>query len=572
MILEQHNYHGWNNLGATLERTRQLAEAEQAYRRALELMPQSAETRNNLGNVLRKQGRIDEAVVEHTEALRLSPTYAPAHNNLGATLQELGDVEGAIACDRHVVELLPRSAGMYSALLYNLHYSLRYSPRQIFREHLEWARRHAEPVSPLTAAAPREPHVPSLCHPALAPFLGGEPDGISPQRLHGNDPDPRRRLRVGYVSPNFREHPVSRFFEPALANHTRDKFEVYCYSDAPLEAEDAVTERLRGLADEWRQTSGWRNARLAALVRDDRIDILVDLTGHIARNRLPMFARKPAPVQMTAIGYPDTTGMSAMDYRLTDSAHDPKGATERYHTERLVRLGRCCWCYRPDDDPPEVNELPAARTGVVTFAVTNRLVKASREVIRLWAAIMAAVPSSRLLVLGPGPRDAGGHATAAPNAATLRLLVENGVDAERAVVVTRRPRPQYLQLYNDIDVALDTFPYNGHTTTLDAMWMGVPTVSLAGQTHVQRAGLSVLSAVGLRHLVGATPDAYVEAAVALACDLPGLAKLRRDLRGMMERSHLRDERLYVRRLESAYRAMWIEWCQRGAVRTSDRGT
>jgi predicted O-linked N-acetylglucosamine transferase (SPINDLY family) len=347
---------------------------------------------------------------------------------------------------------------------------------------------------------------------------------------------------------------VTRFFEPVLRHRDAAAFEVYCYSDTA--EPDGVTERFRGMADAWRNVRGVPDAALADQVRHDRIDILDDLAGHMAANRLPVFARKPAPVQVSYLGYPNTTGVDAVDYRITDSMHDPPGRTEHFHSERLLRLDPCCWCYAPDPEAPDAGEPPALRSGGVTFAVLNKPAKATTPMVRAWAQILREVPRARLLVLG-------GAGTRLSEYETLR---EGGLPADRVELVPRVARDQYFALYRRVDVALDTFPYNGHTTTCDALWMGVPTVTLPGQTHVTRAGLSGLSAAGVADgLVADGPADYVSKAVALAGDVAQLLRFRASARDLARRSPLCDGPGHAARLARAYREAWAAWCAGAAA-------
>ncbi|HEY2584351.1 MAG TPA: hypothetical protein VGI81_01150, partial [Tepidisphaeraceae bacterium] len=333
-----------------------------------------------------------------------------------------------------------------------------------------------------------------------------------------------------------------------LAAHDRSEVELFCYAEVPVE--DATTQRLRALADHWRVTVGRSDDALAEMIRQDGIDVLVDLAGHSAGNRLLAFARRPAPLQVTCNGYIDTTGMAAMDYRLTDALHDPPGATDHLQTERLVRLPACNWCYRPDDSPP-VSLPPGLSTGVVTFGCLNKLYKVTPQMLDIWARILKEVPHSRLLLVVQGGDAA--------NPSVRESLVGRGIDSERVEVLSKAAsRREYLERFGRVDVALDTFPFNGITTTCDALWMGVPVVSLCGQTHVSRAGLSILTAIGLGDLACATPDEYVRCATQLGTHTGRVSAIRAGLRERMERSPLRDERGYARAVEAAYRAMWVD--------------
>ncbi len=576
------------NLGATLHAREDWAGAGSEYKEALRIKPDDVKALTSLGNVLQHQGRMDEslqlyeraiqldptiasahlnranayrvkrmtaeAIAGYNAALRLQPNFPEAYNNLavlfndvdqsdlaieccrkgieqdptGAALfanlatamQTLGRLDEAVEYARKSVDLRPEGVEGYTNLLYKLNFNPAFDPPTIFAEHLEWARRHAEPLTAL--AAP-----------------------------HTNDRSPRRRLRVGYVSPNFREHAVNFFTEPLIAAHDHREFEIFCYSD--VTTADAATERLRRAADHWRDVAYDSDQQLADRVRADAIDILVDLTGHIAGNRLLVFARKPAPIQVTYIGYQNTTGMSAMDYRLTDAWADPPGVTDAYYTEELVRLPRSFFCYRPSDDSPPITPLPARETGRITFGSFNNFAKVGPRVVDTWLEILERVPDSRLLVLARGGGSLQDRIAALADA--------RGVDPTRIEFRDKRPREAYLQLLREADIALDPFPFNGHTTTCDLIWMGVPVVMLAGQTYASRFGGSVLRNVGLEHLIADTSQRYIALAVALAADLPQLAQWRDALRPRMADSALLDFQGFTHNVEAAYRQMWLTWCR-----------
>ena len=355
-----------------------------------------------------------------------------------------------------------------------------------------------------------------------------------------------KKIRVGYVSPDFRDHTVPRFIGAALRRHDLDGFEVFLYSDAA--EPDAVMERLRGLGHAWRDTAGLKDEALDRLIRQDRVDVLVDLRGHALGNRLSLFARKPAPVQVTMVGYFDTTGLPQMDWRVTDGWMDPPGVSERFHAEKLLRLRGGCWCYGPDDDAPDVVSPPALSAGRVTFGSLNKIAKVSPACARLWARVLEDVPGSRLLlsVAGDGPT----------RQAVRDRLAELGLPPERLDFADKAPtRWGYLQTFHRIDVALDPFPFNGITTTCDGLWMGVPAVSLAGTTSVSRAGRSILHGAGLGELAADTPDQFVATAAGLARDVDKLRNLRLTMRERLVASPLLDAARFTRELEDAYRAM-----------------
>ncbi|HMK49909.1 MAG TPA: hypothetical protein VK435_07635, partial [Thermodesulfovibrionales bacterium] len=435
-----------------------------------------------------------------------------------------GKLDDAEQYFRTSMRLDPWRIKPYESLLMLMNYSDRYDASAIFSEHLNFARRFEAP---------------------LLPFHAG----------HTREKVRDKVLRIGYVSPDFRRHSVNYFLEPVLASHDHDRFEVFCYSDVAVS--DVVTERLRGYANQWRDIAGMTDEEAAQLVRRDGIDILLDLAGHTGFNRILMFARKPAPIQVSWLGYPNTTGLSSVDYRLVDSYTDPPGMTDPYYTERLVRLPRTFLCYVPENGGPPVGELPALRSGHVTFGSFNFFPKVSRTTVTLWSSILKALPGSRLIL------KAKAFSSESVCAKAREMFDAHGIPGERIELMSHKPSySEHLATYNEIDIGLDTFPYNGTTTTCEALWMGVPVVSLGGTTHVSRVGLSILSNVGIPWLAARTHDEYVRIAVDLALDLEGLQLLRRSLREKLIESPLSDAKLFVSGLEACYRDMWVSWCGR----------
>lgn len=505
------------NFAVACERLGRLDRAIDAYRRAVALEDDYADAHHGLGNALRRAGRLDESIAAQARAISLRPDSANAYVSLGGAYTDLGLQAEAIESYRKVVDLRPASARDHSVLLYALHYEADWSPARIAEEHRRWAQRHAAPLRP-------------------------------PTERRGVDRDPNRKLRVGYVSPDFRRHAICRFVEPLLAHHDRERFEIFCYAD--LRKPDETTRRIQALAHHWRDWTGRSDEQAAQSVRDDGIDILVDLAGHGAGNRLLVFARKPALIQVAMIGYPDTTGMDAIDYRITDADQDPPGPADALYAERLIRLPRSAWCYRPDADTPPVSPLPASSNGFATFGCLNKRVKVTPAALELWAQILRRVPGSRLLL-----SLAGGDA-ANPSA---RARIERcGIPGNRLVLLEKAAGPtQYLERYAQIDIALDAFPYNGATTTCDALWMGVPVIALAGGATVSRAAASLLRAAGLSELACNTDGEYVDRAVQLARDPARLAPLRSELRERLTRSSLRDEPAFARAVEAAYQRMCV---------------
>jgi predicted O-linked N-acetylglucosamine transferase (SPINDLY family) len=506
------------NLGDALRDQGLHEAAVDAYRRALRREPRMVEAQVNLGVALRELGRLDEAVAAYEEAIRLEPDCAEAHSHLGFARALQGCPDQALECYRRATALDPNRAAYQSQLLQTLHYHPGYDAAAIRAEHVRWGRQ-------------------------LAGRLGRS------IRPHENDRDPDRRLRIGYVSADFHHHACSFYLEHLLAAHDPARFEVACYAE--VARPDEVTRRCQAHARLWRNTVGVSDDQLAELIRGDAIDILVDLKVHTAENRLPVFARRPAPVQVTWLGYPGTTGLDTIDYRLSDPYLDPPGLNDFYYTEETIRLADTFWCYEPGSREPAVNPLPALGSGSVTFGSTNNFCKVNDPVLELWARVLCAVPGARLLIL----TDAGSH-----RQRVLGILERNGVEPRRVEFEPRRARPSYLELYHRIDIALDTFPYSGATTSLDALWMGVPVACWAGRTAVSRGGLTILFNLGLPELVAHGPDEYVAIAARLAGDLKHLAELRATLRRRLENSPMMDTQRFALQIERAYRAMWRRWC------------
>jgi predicted O-linked N-acetylglucosamine transferase (SPINDLY family) len=523
--LEPGHAQAHNNLGLILQIQNRLEESVPCFRRALELAPGYAQAHSNLGITLKSMGKLDEAADAYRSAIEIEPNYAEAHNNLGTVLRDQGETGGAIAEYRRAVAIDPTCKKAHSNLLFALTCSPAASGEEILTESRAWDARHA---APLAARA----------------------------QAHRNDPDPERRLRIGYVSPDFREHSVAYFLEPLLASHNKAAVEVFCYAE--VAQPDQRTERFQALADHWRPTVGLSDADLAQLIREDRIDILVDLAGHTNLNRLLAFAEKPAPIQATWLGYPSTTGMAAMDYRITDALADPEGAETQY-SEALLRLPDCFLCYNPPADAPEPAPTPAQAKGHITFGSFNYLAKINSQTIDIWAKILQAVPGSRLLIKSKPLAD---EETCKRY---LGLFAGHGIEAGRLDLVSWIPgRSGHLGAYEQVDIALDPFPYNGTTTTCEALWMGIPVIALRGERHAARVGASLLNTLGLGDLVAQSEETYVETAVALAGDMERLAKLRSELRPAMAASPLCDAPGFARNMENAYRHAWKHWCQTSA--------
>ena len=369
---------------------------------------------------------------------------------------------------------------------------------------------------------------------------------------HPNMPEPDRPLRIGYVSADFRRHAMAYFVEPFLAQHERNTWRVYCYSNCTRP--DDVTQHLRGFAHEWRDIAALSDDAAARLIREDGIDILVDLAGHTGGNRLLLFARRPAPIQMTWLGYWGGTGMAAMDYRITDRYADPEGEADSHYREKLLRLPHSKWCYLPPAGMLACNALPAQSRGNVTFGSFCSFPRISNETMRAWATLLRRLPGARLRMIGaPGDESLD---------RMLEIFEAAGVYADRVDLVARLPFDAYLQQYLQVDIALDPFPMNGGTTTCEALWLGVPVVSRSGRSAVSRSGSSLLTNAGLPELIADSWESYVDIAVALATDLAALAQLRATLRQRLRASPLLDAQGFTRDLEALYRDAWRSWCAR----------
>jgi protein O-GlcNAc transferase len=505
------------NLGVVLAGQRKLEEAIARYRRALELQPDYLDAENNLGIVLTSQGDLDEAVACFQRVLASYPGHANAQNNLGNALQEQGMLQEAAGAFRKALEYRPDFAGAHSNLLNCLNYDPTVDSDALFAEHLHWANVHVR---------------------------------VASETAHANHRDPDRRLRVGYVSPDFYHHAAAHFLEPLFAHHDPRQVEIYCYAE--VAAGDAVTRRFQDRAHGWRSTVGLSDATLAEQVRADGIDILVDLAGHTARNRLLVFAYKPAPVQISYLGYPNTTGLTTIDYRVTDVVADLSGEPVR-HTEELIRLPQA-FCYAADERAPKVSLLPAATTGCVTFGSLHNLAKLNPQVIDLWCRVLRAVPRARLFVLRHTLRGSAKESL-------HRHLTDRGISFDRFDLRHASSGPSHMKAYESVDIALDTFPWSGHTTACEALWMGVPVVTLYGNRYAGRMAASTLTALGLPEFIARTPEEYVAIAADWASDLDRLGKLRGGLRERMSSSPLCDGARFTRTLEETYRMLWHRWCR-----------
>jgi predicted O-linked N-acetylglucosamine transferase (SPINDLY family) len=518
LVIQPKDCDALNNLAIALQDLRRLDESAAALRAAIRQKPDRADSHNILGNTLFFMGKPDEAIASFQKAIELRPETPAFHNNLANACKDVGDLDRSLESYGRAVALDPNNATIHGNWVYALHFHPDWDAPALFEQARRWNDRHAAPLA----------------------------NQILP---HSNPPLPDRRLRIGYLSPDFRSHPVARFLLPLIQHHDRGRFEIVCYCD--VVTPDEFTADFSRRAHLWRNIVGIGDAKAAQLIRRDQIDILIDLTMHMSGSRLLVFARKPAPVQITYLAYCSTTGMDAMDYRITDPHFDPD-PNPPYYRERSLYLPKSYWCFSPID-AGEVGPPPAVGAGRVTFGCMNNYCKISTRALETWMGILNAVPNSRLLLHSPE----GSHRDRVRD-----RLAGRGIDPARLEFVGRMPFSQYVKQYHRIDIALDPFPYGGGTTTCDGLWMGVPVVTLHGKTAVGRGGVSILHNLGLPQLIAADERQYVQIAADLAADLPRLAELRASLRPRMRQSPLMDAAQFARDMESAYLQAWKNWCRR----------
>ena len=548
------------NLGLAFQFMGDLPAAERTFLATLRLNPDMHKARSALGYVVLQLGRAEEAVNIYgyllnksiqndattvlnaninlslalmgtkrftdaeqacNRALAIAPDSAHALNNLGQTLKEQGKLESAAIAHKKAVEAQPDFIVAHSNYLLDLNYLTHVDDKKIFYEHCLWERQHTLNLS---------------------------------TKQHSNTRHTStKRLRVGYVSPDFRAHSVILFIAGLIEAHNRDDIETFCYSD--VKSPDAYTRKIHKISDHWREISNMDNGQLSTVIEKDKIDILVDLAGHTSNNRLLAFAQKPAPIQATWLGYPNTTGLTSMDYRLTDKWADPMGISDKLCTETLVRLPNGFLCFQPLADSPPVSELPMLENGYITFGSLNNSAKINSDVIKLWIRLLKELPESRLILKSPQLSDAS------LKQRYLTKFESTGIDPSRIDIYGRIPSTiEHLSIYRNIDLALDPFPYNGTTTTCEALWMGVPVVSLEGHNHAGRVGVSLLTTTGLTEFLAKTDDDYVRICTGLAKDPDRLSKLRKNMRERLQETPLLDTKSFAKDIENAYQDMWLSFC------------
>lgn len=510
---------GHNNLGIILKDMSLLKEAQIHLIKAINLKPEYPEAYNNLGTVFLKSGYYNEAAENFKKAINYNPCYVGAYSNLALVMQDTFKFQEAEKNFKKALSLQPDDDQAHNNRNLCLNYSSIWSPSYVCEQHLKFE----EQFGGLEVRT----------------FLD-----FSNYKYSNN------KLRIGYVSGDFKTHSVSYFFEPLLNHHNSDAVETYCYYNDTII--DDTTNRLMLQADHWRSIFSISDAEVVDLIKKDKIDILVDLSGHTPNNRLLVFAQKPAPIQVTWLGYPNTTGLSSIDYRFTDVIADPIGEADELHSETLFRLPNGFHCYKGSEAAVVSTELPQKNRGYITFGSFNNLSKTTPEVIKVWARILKAVPKSKLLLKSSKPNEDQDF--------YLRLFKNEGISEDRIEYYQRLPnKNDHLELYNSIDIGLDTFLFNGATTTCEALWMGVPVITLLGDRHVGRVGASILTNIGLTEFIAEDIEQYITIANKMAESPDYLQEIRKGLRQKMQNSPLCDGKSFARDIENTYQKIWNEY-------------
>ena len=519
----------YNNLGNALRDLEQFDSAISCYKKALEINPNSVGVYNNYGSTLQYQGRFDEAITCYKQALNIKPDLVESYDNLGNVLRDLGRINEAIKCYTKALEIKPDYVAAHNNLLFCLNYHPDLSAEAIFKSYQAYDRQFGQPYQ-------------------------------AQWQEFTNLKVPDKCLKIGYVSGDFKAHSMGYFLEPILANYDHRQFEITAYAETLKE--DSFTQRFQGMVDHWVKTTGMTDEALAACIREDGIDILVDLAGHTAKNRLGVFARKPAPISISMLGYGYSTGLTAIDYFLADSQLVPEGS-EHLFSETPWRLESPFFCYRPAEGMGAVSSLPAKTTGQITFGTLTRSVRINRRTIRVWASILKRVAGSRLMINSASFRDHHSRQT------ILERFIAEGIQAEQLDIAYSSPPWDVIR---SMDISLDCFPHNSGTTLLESLYLGVPFITLADRPSVGRIGSSVLESVGHAEWIARNEEEYVEKAVALANDLDTLAMIRSQLRSQMESLPVMDEVGFARKLETAYRQMWNLWCSQQNLKNKTSST
>jgi len=512
----------YNGLGFVMLTAGHYDEAIKYFEQAIKIDPAYAQAHNYIGRAYYLNGDYDSALRAFKDAIAIKPDYVAAIVNLANLYKDQAEIFAAIKAYRHALGLDPSNNRILSNYLMALNYCESVSIKEIYDEHTRIGHRIEQNVQQV-------------------------------EHRHYGRSDATGRLKIGYLSADFNDHAVASFILPLLRNHNYHKVAIYCYYNR--HAYDHVTEDIKGMADYWRNIAGVADKEVVRLIQQDDINILVDLAGHTAENRINVIASKPAPISVNWIGYPNTSGLSVMDYRITDFNTDPPGYSEAYHTEKLVRMPELFCVYEPPFNTPPVSKLPALDKGYITFGCFNNLAKLATPVIEAWTDILLSMTDAKLMI------KYSGLGSANIRRALLQRFARHGIEEKRIILLGRdASRYEHLQRYSDIDIALDVFPYNGTTTTCEALWMGVPVISIKGNAHVSRVTFSIMKALGMERYIADTKSGYIDIACELSRDLYGLSHLRETLRDNMRTSVVTDGKRFTECLESKFHKMWQEYC------------
>ena len=509
------------NLALSHHQLSHQVEAIQFYEKAIDLNPNLFGAHNNLGVIYLLKRNYAKVKHHLSAAMHINPTDARVLVNLALACADSGDIQAAQETLLQAINLDPNNDVSYSNYLMNMHYFSSLDREKVFDAHRQWNSRYAVPKA---------------------------------QRLlQKNIKNPDRKLRIGYISPDFRIHSVAYFFIPIIKSHNKNEFEIFCYSDT--NSPDGMTHHISSLCDTWRDVYLLSHEDLCTQIQKDGIDILVELSGHTGGNRLRALSYKPAPVQVSYLGYPNTTGVEAIDYRITDHWADPVGETDHLHTEKLIRLENGFLCYQAASDIGEPSPAPHLNNGYITFGSFNTLHKVNDAVIDIWARLLKIVPNSRLALKALGLKDKSTQTY------LLEKFVKHGIEKDRIILLQATDSMfDHLACYSQVDIALDTFPYNGTTTTCEALWMGVPVVTVKGDCHVARVGYSIMGQGGLTEMVANNYDEYLSIAMELAENSALLSHLRSNLRPHIQNSALTHAPLHTQEMEFEYRKIWADYC------------
>ncbi len=508
----------YNQLGLACLFKNLLSDAENAFLQSAKLNPNFISPHINLGICYEMLSKHQKSIEHALKAIEIDPQDVKSYNNLANLYKNQTKIDESIRCYQKVLEIDPNHVQAFSNLLLCYHYAP-YDRKEVFEVHKKYA---------------------TICQAELP-------------KSYSNTCE-KRKLRIGYVSPDFKRHSVAFFFEPIIENHDHEKFEIYGYH--LIKGEDRFTARFKELMDKWIPCSNWSTPYLAQRIYEDKIDILIDLSGHTGNNRLPLFAHKPAPIQMTYLGYPDTTGLSTVDYRIVDQYVEPPEEDGLYTTEKPLRVPHSYFCYTPIEKCPITGDTPALKNGYITFGSFNNYAKVSDTIVDVWAAVLKAIPTSKFLLKNQALKD--------PDTWQhfKGRMVERGIDPHRLHYSKFEKSTQdHLRVYQKVDIALDSFPYNGATTTFEALWMGVPVVTLVGNAHVSRVGKSILATLGFDNLIANTADEFVTLCQTLAKDVKYIQNFRQTIREKMQKSPVMDAKTFTRELEELYQRAWNNWCE-----------